>query len=230
VVYLSFPTKSPAETSLGRRTMRPEEINKTRSLSVLAQSRGELGLQGSGIAPAAHASAVAALSPPSPDQEGMQIDEQLRQPVEEHLTSRQGEARAPRESMRPPGGRPLRGPFVVLGKTILARARERPPEGDPLIPHSLCSSDGRYWARTRLPHSGHRWTGVVNADVSRSSTDVAAVQRKTAVDTADTRFERPCGRNVDGIGRDESRREALTPPPPRHDRRQPRPVKHRVHV
>ena len=28
---------------------------------------------------------------------------------------------------------------------------------------------GRYWARTRLPHSGHRWTGVVNADGSRSN-------------------------------------------------------------
>ena len=32
-----------------------------------------------------------------------------------------------------------------------------------------------------------------------SSTGVAAGQRMTEVDTPDTSFERPCGRNVDGI-------------------------------
>ena len=40
---------------------------------------------------------------------------------------------------------------------------------------------------------------MVNADASRFSTGVTAGQRVTGVDTPDTRFERPCGRNVDGI-------------------------------
>jgi hypothetical protein len=47
------------------------------------------------------------------------------------------------------------------------------------------NGDGRYWARTRLPHSGHRWTGVVNADANHSSTGVAAGQHLTGVDTLD---------------------------------------------
>ena len=40
---------------------------------------------------------------------------------------------------------------------------------------------------------------MVNADAFHSSTGVAAGQRFTGVDTPDTRSERPCGRNVDGI-------------------------------
>jgi hypothetical protein len=42
---------------------------------------------------------------------------------------------------------------------------------------------------------------VANADAYRFSTGVRTGQRVTGVDTPDTRFERPCGRNVDGIER-----------------------------
>ena len=66
---------------------------------------------------------------------------------------------------------------------------------------SSAESDGRYWARTRLPHSGHRWTGVVTADESRSGTGVATGQHRTSADTPDTHSERSCGRNVDGMER-----------------------------
>jgi hypothetical protein len=66
---------------------------------------------------------------------------------------------------------------------------------------SSAESDGRYWARTRLPHSGHRWTGVVTADESRSGTGVATGQHRTSADTPDTHSERSCGRNVDEMKR-----------------------------
>jgi len=96
-------------------------------------------------------------------------------------------------------------------------------------PHWLgCApSDGRYWARTTLPHSGHRSTGVVNTDASRSSTGVAAGQPVTGVDTPDSRFERPCGRNVDGTARSSgrshrrstgTRARAVAPSSPRSER------------
>jgi hypothetical protein len=43
---------------------------------------------------------------------------------------------------------------------------------------------------------GQEWP---DADASPFSTGVRACQRLTGVDTTDTRFRRPCGRNVDGI-------------------------------
>jgi hypothetical protein len=60
-------------------------------------------------------------------------------------------------------------------------------------------SDGRYWARTSPPHSGHGWTGLASAVGERMVEPHAGSQRWTGAATSDAPVRCECGRDVDGV-------------------------------
>jgi hypothetical protein len=59
--------------------------------------------------------------------------------------------------------------------------------------------DGRYWARTSPPHSGHGWTGLASAVGERMVEPHAGSQRWTGAATSDAPVRCECGRDVDGV-------------------------------